>query len=215
MEIKVYRMVFPDRVCGSGEKVVAYLTAANLPFEDLPLRSPEAMAAFKAQWQVETTPQIFIDGERIGGWEALLAHPQLGKRPPKPRLPIPMPPSLRSLARRPWWRGPRGWGCRDLWGWPWRCWLPSNLPISKPLPSNLLSTMRSPSGFVPTARSTRCWNWDWGWVFWPAGGPSALASARWCWGRSAPIRWWMRSTSGKNPSPVPAWAATAGPRWVW
>ncbi|MFQ3678975.1 MAG: MauE/DoxX family redox-associated membrane protein [Pseudanabaenaceae cyanobacterium] len=83
MEIQVYRIVFPDRVCPSGEKVVAHLTATKRAFVDIPLRSPEAVAAFKAQWQVETTPQVFVDGERIGGWEALLAHPQLGQTKPE------------------------------------------------------------------------------------------------------------------------------------
>jgi len=83
MEIKVYRIIFPDRVCPSGEKVVAHLTATKQAFTDIPLRSPAEVAAFKAQWQVETTPQVFIDGERIGGWEALLAHPQLGQEKPK------------------------------------------------------------------------------------------------------------------------------------
>ncbi len=82
MVIQVYRIVFPDRVCPSGEKVVAYLQATNRPFADIPLRSPAEVAAFKEQWQVETTPQVFIDGERIGGWEALVAR--LGPEPPSP-----------------------------------------------------------------------------------------------------------------------------------
>ena len=47
------------------------LEDAGLPFEDHLLTSREEVDAFKAEHGVATTPQIFIDGERIGGSEEL------------------------------------------------------------------------------------------------------------------------------------------------
>lgn len=44
---------------------------------------PRRNKAFKAEHGVETTPQVFIDGERIGGYEDLQRHLGLRVRDPK------------------------------------------------------------------------------------------------------------------------------------
>jgi hypothetical protein len=51
--------------------------------EDHHLTTPEATEAFKAEHAVRTTPQTFIDGLRIGGYEDLLRF--FGKPVPDPK----------------------------------------------------------------------------------------------------------------------------------
>ena len=54
-----------------GRRAVDLLTEREIPFEDIKLRSPEEIAAFKAKYGVTTTPQIFFGAERIGGYTDL------------------------------------------------------------------------------------------------------------------------------------------------
>ena len=70
-DIVLHRMVLPDHVCPFGLLAKRMLEDAGLPFEDHLLTSREEVDAFKAEHGVATTPQIFIDGERIGGSEEL------------------------------------------------------------------------------------------------------------------------------------------------
>ena len=63
---KLYRMSMPDHECPWGLKAVALLNEKGIAFEDIKLTSREAVDAFKAQYNVATTPQIFFGGERIG-----------------------------------------------------------------------------------------------------------------------------------------------------
>ncbi len=69
--IKLYRMVTPESECPWGLKAVKLLQDRNLIFEDIQLRSREEIDNFKSKYQVATTPQIFIDTERIGGYTDL------------------------------------------------------------------------------------------------------------------------------------------------
>jgi glutaredoxin 3 len=70
-EIVLYRMVLPDHTCPFGLLAKRMLEDAGLPFDDRLLTSREEVEAFKAEHGVATTPQVFVDGERIGGSEEL------------------------------------------------------------------------------------------------------------------------------------------------
>ena len=76
----LYRMVMDDHLCPFGLKSRWLLQRAGYTVADHPLRSREEVEAFKREHDVETTPQVFIDGERVGGYEALRRH--LGKPVP-------------------------------------------------------------------------------------------------------------------------------------
>jgi len=70
----LYRMVMPDRLCPSGLKAKDRLEREGYTVEDRPLTTRADTDAFKAEHDVKTTPQIWIDGARIGGFDALRAH---------------------------------------------------------------------------------------------------------------------------------------------
>jgi glutaredoxin len=78
----LYRMVMPEHQCPYGLKARHLLKRAGYEVSDHPLRSREQTDAFKAEHGVGTTPQIFIDGRRIGGTEDLRRF--LGLRVRKP-----------------------------------------------------------------------------------------------------------------------------------
>ena len=67
----LYRMVLPDHVCPHGVRAKEALGAAGFDVDDRLLRTRDEVDAFKEEQGVETTPQIFIEGERIGGADAL------------------------------------------------------------------------------------------------------------------------------------------------
>lgn len=60
-----------DHVCPYGLKAKALLRRRGFIVDDRKLRSRAATDAFKAEHQVATTPQTFIAGERIGGYDDL------------------------------------------------------------------------------------------------------------------------------------------------
>lgn len=74
--IILYRMVLPDHVCPYGLRAKSLLEEAGLPFEDRLLTSRHETDAFQAENGVDTTPQVFIDGERIGGSDELAEYLQ-------------------------------------------------------------------------------------------------------------------------------------------
>lgn len=67
----LYRMVLPDHVCPFGVRAKEMLETAGCAVDDRILSTREEVDAFKADQGVETTPQVFIDGERIGGSDDL------------------------------------------------------------------------------------------------------------------------------------------------
>lgn len=73
----LYRMMTPKHQCPYGLKTLHLLKQADFEVEDHHLSSREETEAFKAEHNVKTTPQAFIAGERIGGYEAVRKH--LGK----------------------------------------------------------------------------------------------------------------------------------------
>lgn len=73
----VYRMVMPTHLCPSGLKAVDLLRREGYEIDDRWLRTRAETDAFKAEHDVKTTPQVFIDAHRVGGYEDLRRH--LGK----------------------------------------------------------------------------------------------------------------------------------------
>ena len=67
----LYRMVLPDHVCPFGVRAKEMLETNGFEIDDRALSTREAVDAFEEEQGVETTPQVFIDGERIGGCEDL------------------------------------------------------------------------------------------------------------------------------------------------
>lgn len=79
----IHRMVMPDHVCPWGLKAKHLLERSGYEVEDRHLTTRAEVDAFKAQHKVETTPQIFIGGKRIGGHDDLRRF--LGKRIADPK----------------------------------------------------------------------------------------------------------------------------------
>ncbi|WP_028965006.1 glutaredoxin domain-containing protein [Sphingomonas phyllosphaerae] len=67
----LYRMVLPGHTCPFGVRAKQMLEDAGYDVDDRILRSRDEVDAFKAEQGVATTPQVFIDGERIGGSDEL------------------------------------------------------------------------------------------------------------------------------------------------
>ena len=67
----LYRMVTPDHLCPYGLKSKALLEREGYEVDDHHLETREETDAFKAKHDVKTTPQTFIGGERIGGYDDL------------------------------------------------------------------------------------------------------------------------------------------------
>ncbi|MFA9200595.1 MAG: glutaredoxin domain-containing protein [Cypionkella sp.] len=70
----LYRMVLPDHTCPFGVRAKDMLEQAGFEVEDRILGTREEVDAFKQEQGVSTTPQVFIDGERIGGSEELAEY---------------------------------------------------------------------------------------------------------------------------------------------
>jgi len=81
----LYRMVLPDHVCPYGLKARHLLRSKGYIVDDRPLTTRADVDAFKQKHGVATTPQIFIDGERIGGHDDLRRH--LGLKVADPNKP--------------------------------------------------------------------------------------------------------------------------------
>jgi glutaredoxin len=70
----IYRMQTPTFTCPSGLKARDILRRKGFNVDDRPLLTREATDAFKVEHDVKTTPQVFIDGKRIGGYDDTRAH---------------------------------------------------------------------------------------------------------------------------------------------
>ena len=68
---KLYRMVMDKHVCPYGIKSKWLLERNGFTVEDHHLTTREETDAFKEEHGVRTTPQTFIEGERIGGYDDL------------------------------------------------------------------------------------------------------------------------------------------------
>ena len=67
----LYRMILPDHTCPFGVRAKQMLEEKGYTVDDRILRSRDEVDAFEEKHGVETTPQVFIDGERIGGSDDL------------------------------------------------------------------------------------------------------------------------------------------------
>jgi glutaredoxin 3 len=67
----LYRMILPDHTCPFGVRAKAMLEQAGFEVDDRILSTRDEVEAFKDEQGVDTTPQVFIDGERIGGSDDL------------------------------------------------------------------------------------------------------------------------------------------------
>jgi len=71
---QLHRMVMDSGTCPSGVKAKALLEREGYHVEDIHLKTRAEVDAFKQEQGVKTTPQVFIDGTRIGGFDDLSAH---------------------------------------------------------------------------------------------------------------------------------------------
>lgn len=63
----LYRMVLPDHTCPFGVRALELLQEGGFAIEEHVLSTREDVDEFEERLGVETTPQVYIDGERIGG----------------------------------------------------------------------------------------------------------------------------------------------------
>ncbi len=70
----LYRMVLPDHICPFGVHAKQLLELAGYEVDDRTFTTREEVDAFQEEHGVNTTPQVFIDGERIGGSDDLEAY---------------------------------------------------------------------------------------------------------------------------------------------
>jgi glutaredoxin len=70
----LYRMVTGEHVCPFGIKSLDLLRRQGFEVEDNHLSTREETDKFKEKHDVRTSPQIFIEGKRIGGYDDLLKY---------------------------------------------------------------------------------------------------------------------------------------------
>ena len=71
MMATLHRMVMPHHTCPYGLKAKHLLERRGYTVDDRWLTTREETDRFKAEHGVKTTPQVFIGGERIGGYDDL------------------------------------------------------------------------------------------------------------------------------------------------
>ena len=67
----LYRMDLPNHLCPSGQKARWLLDRYGYKVDDRLFRERSEVDTFKEAHNVPTTPQIWIEGERVGGYDAL------------------------------------------------------------------------------------------------------------------------------------------------
>lgn len=77
----IYRMVTPDHLCPWGIKGKDLLKRHGYEVEDHHLSTMDEDKRFKAEHDVDETPQVWIEGEHIGGIDELREHLGLGPDP--------------------------------------------------------------------------------------------------------------------------------------
>jgi glutaredoxin len=75
----LYRMMMADNTCPHGLKSKALLERQGFKVDDNHLNSRADIDLFKAEYGVTSTPQAFIDGVRVGGFDELSTY--FGKAP--------------------------------------------------------------------------------------------------------------------------------------
>lgn len=70
---ELHRMVTAEHICPWGLKALDLLQREGYHVDDHQLTTRAEIDAFKVKHDVKTTPQIFIGGRRVGGYDDLLA----------------------------------------------------------------------------------------------------------------------------------------------
>jgi glutaredoxin 3 len=70
----LYRMKLPTHECPYGLLAKRMLEDAGYSIDEHLLTSREEVDAFQAEYGVDTTPQVFIDGRRSGGSDELAPY---------------------------------------------------------------------------------------------------------------------------------------------
>ena len=70
----LYRMALSNHVCPYGLRAKDLLEETGYEVDDRVLRTRDEVDAFERENEFETTPQIFIGGEHIGGSAELEAY---------------------------------------------------------------------------------------------------------------------------------------------
>jgi glutaredoxin len=86
----LHRMVMPGHICPYGIKSRWLLKRHGYRVEDHWLQTREQTDAFKVKHGVKTTPQAFIDGQRIGGHDDLRRYLGLRVRDPNASSYVPV-----------------------------------------------------------------------------------------------------------------------------
>lgn len=81
-EATLYRMSTAEHQCPYGLKTKHLLKSNGYTVDDQLLTSREETDRFKEKQNVQTTPQVYINDKRIGGYEEVRKH--LGKPLPDP-----------------------------------------------------------------------------------------------------------------------------------
>jgi glutaredoxin len=69
----LHRMVTPEHTCPWGVMSLEVLKRAGYQVEDHQLTTRSEVDSFMQDEGVQTTPQTYIDGQRIGGYDELVA----------------------------------------------------------------------------------------------------------------------------------------------
>lgn len=77
----IHRMVTPDHLCPWGIKALDLLRRKGFEVNDRHLESAEANERFKQENGYDESPQIWIEGDHIGGYDALREHLGLSPDP--------------------------------------------------------------------------------------------------------------------------------------
>lgn len=75
----LYRMKLPDHECPYGLLAQRMLADAGFTVDEHLLTSRDQVETFMDEHGVDTTPQVFIDGERVGGSEELANYLEAAK----------------------------------------------------------------------------------------------------------------------------------------
>ena len=81
IEATIFRMVTPDHLCPWGIKAKDLLNRNGYKIDDRHLESEEANENYKEEEGYDETPQIFIEGKHLGGYDALRKHLGMGPDP--------------------------------------------------------------------------------------------------------------------------------------
>ena len=68
----LHRMVTPEHICPFGVESLELLQQAGYQVEDHQLTTRSEVDAFMDAEGVQTTPQPYIDGKRVGGYDELV-----------------------------------------------------------------------------------------------------------------------------------------------